>query len=395
MGGYFKKWLNMIPENDNGELIGLLPVAGSGTRMKPITDTIPKALIEVQGKNFLERGIEVLKMINVNKIIIVTGYLEDKVHEFVNSHDFNIPIELVHQEEQRGLAHTIAVAEEHLTNDFLLYCPDNIYSNLNDILEAYNYFLKYNPSVLHAVTVIPTTQQNRSLFYSGIMHHVAPNVFDNTQTSKASKGIPMLSTGIHFFKKDVMDYLPDFSKLTTEHKFPEFLATLKANTSFMLYLLFGGRYDFTEPEDIDKYTQLQEQFTETKGEGISVILINVKGQVLLHLRDDIPTITYPNHWALFGGSVDHGETPYDAIKREVIEELQYDLVNFGMVREFVHKNKREYAFVGELTADIDDLTLSEGQDMKFFQPSELSSLKIRPDDRDTLAYYYKEHFNER
>ena len=62
--------------------------------------------------------------------------------------------------------------------------------------------------------------------------------------------------------------------------------------------------------------------------------------------------------------------------------------NFGLFREFVQNNKREFVFAGELTTRLDELTLSEGQGMKLFHPSELKQLQIRPDDKDTLEQYF-------
>jgi len=41
-----------------------------------------------------------------------------------------------------------------------------------------------------------------------------------------------------------------------------------------------------------------------------------------------------------------------------------------------------------LTAELDELTLSEGQGMNFFYPSQLSKLQIRPDDKETLKQYF-------
>jgi hypothetical protein len=62
--------------------------------------------------------------------------------------------------------------------------------------------------------------------------------------------------------------------------------------------------------------------------------------------------------------------------------------NFGLFREFVQNNKHEFAYVGELTASLDELTLSEGQGMKLFAPAELPDLLIRPDDKQTLEEYF-------
>jgi 8-oxo-dGTP diphosphatase len=148
------------------------------------------------------------------------------------------------------------------------------------------------------------------------------------------------------------------------------------------------RYDFSTPEDLQDYLALKTRLDETKEQGVSAILINPLGQVLLQQRDDNPAIRYPGHWSLFGGTMEDDESPTDAVVREVREEINFELRNFGLFREFVQNNKREFAFAGELSARLDELKLGEGQAMNFFYPARLKELQIRPDDRDTLEQYF-------
>src|SRR5688572_28499269 len=58
---------------------------------------------------------------------------------------------------------------------------------------------------------------------------------------------------------------------------------------------------------------------------VAAILYNERGEILLQLRDDKPTIPYPNHWTFFGGAVEQGERPDEAVHREMMEELEIDV----------------------------------------------------------------------
>ena len=57
--------------------------SGVARRLKPLTDNLPKCLLEVNGKSILERQIELLLSVGVKKYIITTGPLQDKIIDHV------------------------------------------------------------------------------------------------------------------------------------------------------------------------------------------------------------------------------------------------------------------------------------------------------------------------
>lgn len=356
-------------------LIGVIPAAGKATRMGEIGASIPKALIEVEGRTLLERSIETLKSIGVSRIIVVVGHLGEKIVEL------DLGVEIAYQEKPLGLAHAIATANPD--DDFVVLCPDNIYTDEVDLKRAREVFESNKSVFLLVGTVTPNTQRDRKSYFTSAHRNLEPNVYDYQSDGSSFTGLAINSTGCTFFKREALDYLPSFSN--QEHIFRDYLAGLRDG---LIYLLRGMRYDFSTPEDIDEYLDLKRRLNETKGEGVSAILINRDGQVLLQQRDDNPAIRYPAHWSLFGGTIEDGESPVAAVAREVKEEIDFEMQNFGLFREFVQNNKREFAFAGEISAGLDQLTLSEGQGMNFFYPSQLKELQIRPDDKDTLEQYF-------
>ena len=353
-------------------MIGVIPAAGRATRMGQIR--VPKALIEVDGRALLDRSIERLRQIGVSRIVVVVGHLSEQIIKR------KLDVEIAYQERPLGLAHAIATAAPD--DDFVVLCPDNIYTDDTDLIRARD-LLESHAFVLLG-TMTPNTQRDRKSYFTSARRNLAPNVYDYQSNSENTQGIAINSTGCTFFKREALDYLPSFSN--DEHIFRDYLDRIPDGS---LYLLRGMRYDFPGPEDIEQYLELTKRLREAKGEqGVSAILINPRGQVLLQQRDDNPAIRYPGHWSLFGGTIEDGESPAEAVAREVHEEIDFELRNFGMFRQFVQNNKREFAFAGELTAELDELTLSEGQGMNFFYPSQLSKLQIRPDDKETLKQYF-------
>ncbi|HET7114473.1 MAG TPA: NUDIX domain-containing protein, partial [Pyrinomonadaceae bacterium] len=264
----------------------------------------------------------------------------------------------------------------------------NIYTDEMDLVRAREVFKSNQSAFVLLATVTPNTQRDRKAYFTSAHRNLEPNVYDYRNHSDNTAGLAINSTGCVFFKREAIDYLPRFVEPYTEGIFRDYLESILEKREALLYLLRGMRYDFSGPEDIDQYLDLKTRLRQTTGQGVSAILINPQGQVLLQQRDDNPAIRYPGHWSLFGGTIEDGESPADAVAREVKEEIDFDMRNFGLFREFVQNNKCEFAFAGELPVSLDELTLSEGQGMNFFYPSQLKELQIRPDDKDTLEQYF-------
>ncbi len=348
--------------------------------MGQLGETVPKALIEVEGRTLLEQSIETLKTIGVSRIVVVVGHLAEKIVEL------DLGVEVAYQERPLGLAHAIASA--NVDDDFVVLCPDNIYSDETDLRRAYEVFNSNKSAFVILGTVTPNTQRDRKSYFTSAHRNFEPNVYDYRSTNDNKSGLAINSTGCIFLKREALNFLPSFDQ-NREHIFRDYLESIIQHRDALIYLLRGMRYDFSTPDDIEQYQQLKTRLNDTKGPGgVSAILINQLGQVLLQQRDDNPAIRYPSHWSLFGGTIEDGESPVEAVAREVHEEIDFEMRNFGLFREFVQNNKREFAFAGELSATLDELTLSEGQGMNLFYPSQLKDLQIRPDDKDTLEKYF-------
>lgn len=110
-----------------------------------------------------------------------------------------------------------------------------------------------------------------------------------------------------------------------------------------------------------------------------IILYDKKsGKVLLQLRENNPEIAYPNTWTLFGGRIEKSETPEDAVKRELKEELEG--LKISNIQKLFTKNRSQNGlevedniFYAELESKISEMKLLEGQDMKLFSKEELDS----------------------
>jgi 8-oxo-dGTP diphosphatase len=97
-----------------------------------------------------------------------------------------------------------------------------------------------------------------------------------------------------------------------------------------------------------------------------VLLFDRDRKLLIYLRDDKPDIPFPNYWDFFGGHVEEGETPEQALAREVKEELGVELSHCHFVRRYecgegdVYPNVK-YIYRANIDKGPAELVLYEGQ----------------------------------
>jgi 8-oxo-dGTP diphosphatase len=112
-----------------------------------------------------------------------------------------------------------------------------------------------------------------------------------------------------------------------------------------------------------------------------IIFRNPQGKFLVYLRDNNPEIPFPNHWDLIGGHVEKGELPLEALKREVMEEIEYDLKKYNFWKKYmcikgdVSPNVK-YIFEGIIDKPIEDIPLHEGQYLRFVDEEEIKELNF-------------------
>ena len=131
----------------------LILCAGFGKRLNPVTLTKPKPLLEIKEVTMLEKSINLIKELGINKIFINTFYLKDHFLNFIKNKNFNLDVHIVEDGESildtgGGILNMINHSSE---DDFMVFNPDTIWSNeyLDEIIKMEEiYFSKKLENIL-------------------------------------------------------------------------------------------------------------------------------------------------------------------------------------------------------------------------------------------------------
>jgi len=122
--------------------------AGFGKRLSPITNKIPKPLVEIGNETILEKTIKLIKKLNFKKILINAHYKRDQLKNFIEKKNFDIDIELFEEVPEilntgGGISNMIM---ENKNEYFLTLNPDTLWNEnyIDEILKMENQFFNSN-----------------------------------------------------------------------------------------------------------------------------------------------------------------------------------------------------------------------------------------------------------
>ena len=113
---------------------------------------------------------------------------------------------------------------------------------------------------------------------------------------------------------------------------------------------------------------------------VAAVLRNPQGQVLLQQREKKPYVAFAGCWTLPGGKVEDGEAPDNAVKRELMEEIELEVpLDLWKVYERPGPHSItivQYVYTGQIDRAISDLALNEGQALQYFASQDIDTLYV-------------------
>jgi len=118
----------------------ILLAAGLGTRLKPLTNTIPKCLVPINGKPLLAYWLEKLDKLGVSDILINVHYFAEQVEEFVLKSEYRNKITIVRETKLLGTGGTLISNKEfwHSSPTMVIHADNYCEDNLTNFVEAHS-----------------------------------------------------------------------------------------------------------------------------------------------------------------------------------------------------------------------------------------------------------------
>ena len=129
----------------------MILAAGYGKRMLPLTEITPKPLIKIGPKNLLERSIELLMKIGVNKIVLNIHHLPNEIEKFIKEKNYEVSIDLIKEEKLLDTGGGIFNATKQFNDEpFFVLNPDTIWNKnyYEELKVLENFYFKNKKPVL-------------------------------------------------------------------------------------------------------------------------------------------------------------------------------------------------------------------------------------------------------
>ena len=185
---------------------------GLARRLRPITEAIPKVLVEVGGKPIIEWQIEWLRSQGVDTVVVLAGYLHEKIIEFLGSGSkYGVKVVYAIEDEPKGTGGALKNAESVLSDDIFLAVNGDIITNIpaRKLVEE----LRKSEEILGAMALVPLKSPY------GIVKINEEGLVTEFMEKPVLREY-LINAGVYAMKPEVFKYVPEKGDLE-KTTFPE------------------------------------------------------------------------------------------------------------------------------------------------------------------------------
>jgi len=239
---------------------GYILAAGEGVRMRPLTSNIPKPLLPVAGRPFLEHNVESLKSAGIRDIILLIGWKANRIREhFGDGSEFGVKLEYVEQKERLGTAHAISMIKDGIDSPFLCLYGDVVLTK-DSVKGLVEHHRKVKGSVM-ALTSVPDPRRYGCIrVEDGVVCEIAekPEVPEGN----------LVNAGAYVLEPEIFDAITETKKsVRGEYEITDSFKILMDKSHIYTHRLEGEWMDVARPWDLLEANRILMKDIEPKVEG--------------------------------------------------------------------------------------------------------------------------------
>ncbi len=210
---------------------------GRGSRLRPLTDVIPKPLVPIQGKPVLDYLLDLCKMHGVHNIILSVGYKADQLKKYyTNEKLVGLSMTYVEEQEPLGTAGPLPLAKHILKDTFVMSNADELKDiNLQDM---YSFHKKNN-----ALGTIALTRVENPSDY-GVARIIDGQIKEFVEKPKTNPPSNLINAGLYILEPEVISYVKKTPCSIEREVFPQ----LALEGRLFGYAFTGQWFDTGTPE---------------------------------------------------------------------------------------------------------------------------------------------------
>jgi bifunctional UDP-N-acetylglucosamine pyrophosphorylase/glucosamine-1-phosphate N-acetyltransferase len=222
---------------------GYILAAGEGLRMRPLTSNIPKPLLPVAGRPFLEHNIEALKEAGIKDLMLLVGWRAQRIREhFGDGKEFGVRIEYVEQKERLGTAHAIGMVREKVDSAF--FC---LYGDVVLTKESVKGMVEHHHKVKGSVMALTTVEDPRRYGTVVVDAGVVKDIVEKPEAPESNT----INAGAYILEPEIFDAIAETKKSARgEFEITDSFKILMRKSHLYTHLLKGEWIDVARPWDL-------------------------------------------------------------------------------------------------------------------------------------------------
>ena len=251
---------------------GYILAAGEGLRMRPLTANIPKPLLPVAGKPFLEHNIEALKEAGIRDLILLVGWRAQRIMEhFGDGKDFGVRIEYAEQKERLGTGHAIGMIKDQVDSAFFCLYGDVVLTK-QSVKGMVDHWKKVKGNVMALTTVEDPRRYGSIIAEDGVIK----DIVEKPEVPESNT----VNAGAYILEPSIFEAIAETKRSSRgEYEITDSFKILMKKSHIYTHVLTGEWIDVARPWDLLEANRILMAALETKIEGDVSAKATIVGEI--------------------------------------------------------------------------------------------------------------------